>query len=84
MTTFAVHEDRKLADLEQRARRAWGSYRENLVGLAGVAYDEAERAEWEHLQTELREIAAERATVKAAVDEQPPAARASAAKRPAT
>lgn len=64
MSTSAIHEP--IHELEERARRAWGSYRENLVDLDGVAYEHAERAEWEHLQTELREIAVERATAKAA------------------
>ena len=44
---------------DARIRAAWASYRENLVALDGTAYDHAERAEWEHLQHELREIAAE-------------------------
>lgn len=63
----ATHEGSTLAELEERARRAWAAYRENLVDLDGVAYDESERAEWEYLQTELREIAAARAAAKAAV-----------------
>jgi len=66
MTTSATHEGPELVELEERARRAWGSYRENLVALEGVAYDHAERAEWEHLQTELQEIATQRAAAKAA------------------
>ncbi len=66
MTTFATHEGSELTELEERVRRAWGSYRENLVDLDGIAYDQAERAEWEHLQTDLRAIAAERAAAKAA------------------
>ena len=68
MTTFATHDPTRLAELEERARRAWGMYRENLVDLDGVAYDHAERAEWEHLQTELLEIAAARAEAKAAAE----------------
>ena len=71
MTTFATHEGAKLEELDERARQAWGSYRENLVDLDGIAYDEAERAEWEYLQTELREIAAERAAAKAPVTQAP-------------
>jgi len=71
MSTFATHEDPKLADLEERARTAWASYRENLVDLHGIAYDEAERAEWEYLQVELLGIAAERAVVKVAAAEHP-------------
>jgi hypothetical protein len=64
VSTFADDVPRRLTELEERTRRAWGLYRENLSDLDGVAYDHAERAEWGHLQTELREIAAERAQVK--------------------
>ena len=64
MSTYADDVPRRLTELEERTRRAWGLYRENLSDLDGVAYDHAERAEWGHLQTELREIAAERALVK--------------------
>ncbi len=73
MTSSATHEGSRLAELELRARHAWGTYRENLVDLDGIAYDEAERAEWEHLQTDLREIAGERAAVQLAADEAPAA-----------
>ena len=66
MSTSATHEGPALTELDERARAAWGTYRENLVDLDGIAYHEAERAEWEYLQTELREIATERAAVKAA------------------
>jgi len=66
VSTFADDVPRRLTELEERTRRAWGLYRENLSELDGVAYDHAERAEWGHLQTELREIAAERAQVKQA------------------
>jgi len=64
VSTFADDVPRRLTELEERTRRAWGLYRENLSLLDGVAYDHAERAEWGHLQTELREIAAERSRVK--------------------
>lgn len=73
MTTSATHAGSRAAGLDDRARRVWALYRENLVDLDGVAYDEAERAEWEYLQTELREIAAERAAAA------PPAAELPAA-----
>jgi len=77
VSTFADDVPRRLTELEERTRRAWGLYRENLSLLDGVAYDHAERAEWGHLQTELREIAAERARVKeaaSAVAQEPRAA----------
>lgn len=57
----------QLAALEARMREAWGMYRDNLVELDGVAYLEAERAEWGHLQEELKAISAARAAVKAAL-----------------
>ena len=66
MSTFATHEGPTLAELDERARTAWGAHRENLVDLDGVAYDAAERAEWEFLQTVLHEIAAQRTAAKAA------------------
>ncbi len=66
MTTYATtHEGPRPAELDARARRAWATYRENLVELDGLAYDEAERTEWEYLQAELREIAAERSAARA-------------------
>jgi len=65
VTTFATtHQAPRPAELEERVRRAWSAYRENLAELDGVAYDEAERAEWEYLQVELREIATERAAAR--------------------
>lgn len=54
--TTAIPEDLARSVPDERTRRAWATYRDNLTGLDGVAYDEAERAEWEHLQTELQEI----------------------------
>lgn len=72
MTTSAVHAQATLTQLDERARRAWGTYRENLVDLDGIAYDQAERAEWEYLQTELREIATERTAARAPTARLPP------------
>ncbi len=66
MTTSATHDGTRLSELDQRVRQAWGTYREHLVDLDGVAYDHAERAEWEHLQEELRGIAAERTAARGA------------------
>lgn len=66
MTTSATHPGTRLEQLDERARVAWGTYREHLVDLDGVAYDHAERAEWEHLQEELRGIAAERSAARGA------------------
>lgn len=66
MTTFAPDAHPTLTELEDQLRQAWGRYREHLVDLDGVAYAEAERAEWEHLQTELHEIAAAREAARTA------------------
>jgi hypothetical protein len=60
VTTAATPEHQSRSHLDSRVRHAWATYREHLVDLDGVAYDLAERAEWEHLQVELREIATER------------------------
>ncbi len=58
----------RLDELDERVRTSWGLYRENLAELDGIAYLEAERAEWEHLQAELEEIALERRELKARAD----------------
>lgn len=55
--TIATPADSTRSGLDTRIREAWATYRENLLELDGVAYDQAERAEWEYLQVELREIA---------------------------
>lgn len=59
--TTATPEDLTRTGLDARTLLAWTVYREHLLELDGIAYDEAERAEWEHLQIVLKEIAAERA-----------------------
>lgn len=63
--TTPDQDHQELTALETRVREAWGLYRENLSELDGIAYDEAEKAEWEHLQTELREITDERTAARA-------------------
>ncbi|MBA2348444.1 MAG: hypothetical protein H0V81_09125 [Solirubrobacterales bacterium] len=65
MTTFAAADHPELLALEARLKAAWGRYREHLVDLDGIAYREAERAEWEHLQTDLQEIAQARSALRA-------------------
>ena len=57
MTTYAPHD----AALDERTRKAWAAYRDELADLAGKAYDEAEPAAWERLQETLREIEEDRA-----------------------
>ena len=68
MTPSTDERSARLTDLETRVRDAWGEYRENLTDLDGVAYDEAEKAEWGHLQDELHLIATERSAVRAAFE----------------
>lgn len=57
MTTYAPHD----ATLDERTRKAWGAYRDELADLTGKAYDEAENAAWERLQETLHEIEEDRA-----------------------
>lgn len=59
MTTYAPHD----AALDERTRKAWTAYRDQLADLSGKAYDEAETAAWEHLQETLRDIADDRAAL---------------------
>jgi hypothetical protein len=62
MTTFATPaSERRLAELEARTRIAWTSYRDELAGLEGRTYDDAEAAAWDQLQATLRELEIERA-----------------------
>jgi hypothetical protein len=59
MTTYAPHD----ATLDERTRKAWAAYSEDLVDLEGKPYDEAEPAAWERLQEVLRDIAEDRAAL---------------------
>jgi hypothetical protein len=59
MTTYAPHD----ATLDERTRKAWDAYRDELAELKGKAYDEAESASWERLQEALRDIAEDRAAL---------------------
>jgi hypothetical protein len=59
MTTYAPHDP----TLDERTRKAWGDYRDQLADLSGKAYDQAESAAWEHLQETLREIEGDRAAL---------------------
>lgn len=65
MSTSDHEPNAELTALEARVREAWGLYRENLSELDGIAYDEAEKAEWEHLQDELKEITDARTAARA-------------------
>ena len=68
MTTFAVNEDigHALAALGERERHAWAAYAQTTAGLAGPAYDSAERAAWEVPQLMLTEISTQRTELLAA------------------
>lgn len=62
MTTFATPDtQRRLAELEARKRIAWAAYRDDLSGLAGQAYDDAEPAAWDQLQATLGALEMQRA-----------------------
>jgi len=64
MTTHAQPESvRRLAELEARTRAAWTSYSENLAGLEGRAYEDAEIAYWDRLQATLFELDSERSSL---------------------
>ena len=66
MTTFTQDErDRRLADLDERTRRAWADYTEALRELEGRDYEDAEDESWDRLQEQLRELAEQRQLVAA-------------------
>lgn len=62
MTTIATDEDR-LRELDADTRRAWEHYTERLRDLSGEEYERAEHESWEQLQTELRELERQRASL---------------------
>ena len=49
MTTFTPHD----STLDERTRKAWSAYREDLAELQGRAYDAAEAESWDRLQEQL-------------------------------
>jgi hypothetical protein len=59
MTTYTPHD----STLDERTRKAWSVYRDELAELDGRAYDEAESTAWDRLQEALREIEADRAAL---------------------
>ena len=59
MTTFTPHD----SELDERTRKAWTAYRDELSELDGRAYDDAETASWDRLQEALREIEGDRAAL---------------------
>lgn len=52
--------DRQLEELAERERDAWTAYRDELRGLVGRHYDDAEEEAWEELQDVLRELSQRR------------------------
>lgn len=61
MTTIADHDrERRLRELHDRTRRAWGVYSESLRDLQGKDYEDAEHRSWERLQRKLRELQLQR------------------------
>ena len=64
MTTFATpNTARRVAELDARTRVAWTTYRDALQDLEGAAYHAAEAAEWDQLQSTLRELDGARAAL---------------------
>jgi hypothetical protein len=54
MTTYiSDHKDRRLAEIEQRQRQAWEAYSDDIRGLEGRDYEEAEGESWDRLQRML-------------------------------
>lgn len=62
MSSYATSDDPavRLAELDVAVTDAWMDYRLALRDLEGRAYDQAETEAWEHLQTELEQLEAER------------------------
>ncbi|MBI5105034.1 MAG: hypothetical protein HZB46_08635 [Solirubrobacterales bacterium] len=63
MATFAPNPDTdvQLAELDDRVKRAWAAYKEQLSPLQGAEYATAEERCWDELQATLREIESDRA-----------------------
>jgi len=60
MTTFAAAQDAQ-RELKARTAAAWTTYSDDLRGLDGTAYADAEAAAWDGLQASLRELEDRRA-----------------------
>jgi hypothetical protein len=59
MATFAPKHDFE-TQLDERVRAAWDVYKQQLDGLGGRAYDDAEADAWAELQDTLRDVEDER------------------------
>lgn len=66
MTTFAPQDTER--ELAARTREAWTAYRDDLAGLSGQAYADAETAAWDQLQATLGGLEALRAQPPAPAD----------------
>jgi hypothetical protein len=64
MTTFAALQDAE-RELEARTAAAWAAYSDELRELDSDAYDVAEPAAWEGLQSALRELRVQRDELEA-------------------
>ncbi len=69
MTTVAPRRDvpATLEEVVERTQEAWTIYREELRGLQGRDYDDAEDRAWQRLQQELGELEERRAQLEAAL-----------------
>jgi hypothetical protein len=56
MAAIAHDAEQQQRELELGTRRAWSAYSQSLRGLAGDAYELAERDSWAELQGELRRL----------------------------
>lgn len=63
MTTFAALPDAQ--ELEALTCAAWTTYSDELRGLTGQAYADAEPAAWDRLQASLRDLAPRRPALPA-------------------
>jgi hypothetical protein len=59
MATLSPHESTP----DERTRKAWSAYHEEIVELRGRAYDTAEAESWERLQELLSDIETDRAAL---------------------
>jgi hypothetical protein len=62
MSSFATSDDPAVrrVEIDAAITDAWVDYREALRNLEGAQYVAAEHEAWDHLQTELEQLEAER------------------------
>ena len=61
MATYTPNE----STVDERIRKAWAAYRDDIADLDGAAYDAAEEESWQRLQEKLEAIEADRASAGA-------------------